>query len=392
MKNKYKVLVGLLVISLAINVSILYNFNDDINLLEDFYINETREENFESIRIPDIYQKDVKLFGFEENVQVKNDFSPWKNELLQKFQEYQNIPNFDDIELSNVLLVKEERLENYKITKFSTNAQDNDKIIFYELIPENENKMDSCESRNCFPTVLIIPGSGNQGAKDVINAQGELSPYYYHKGIGEKLVKLGYVVFVIENRGWGERLTHTQMNCEDPDIFCSGNKLHKHLMNLGYDQFSLQVIDTIQVFKHIQSLEYVNTEKISVAGLSLGGPVAVSVSSLAPNVHSTIAASGIISQQMTGGGSNPGALKYYDQPDIVASLAPNPLYLSWGINEKSEFGHEAEKLYSASLIKKAYKLFDEEDNLEIIIHDDEFNQGHTFEINSLIKFLEDTIG
>ena len=86
MKNKYKVLVGLLVISLAINVSMLYNFNDDINLLEDFYINETREENFESIRIPDIYQKDVKLFGFEENVQVKNDFSPWKNELLQKFQ------------------------------------------------------------------------------------------------------------------------------------------------------------------------------------------------------------------------------------------------------------------------------------------------------------------
>ena len=90
MKNKYKVLVGLLVISLAINVSILYNFNDDINLLEDFYINETREEYFESIRIPDIYQKDVKLFGFEENVQVKNDFSPWKNELLQ-IRKNQNI-------------------------------------------------------------------------------------------------------------------------------------------------------------------------------------------------------------------------------------------------------------------------------------------------------------
>tara|TARA_Y100000748_G_scaffold84991_1_gene70321 strand:- start:400 stop:891 length:492 start_codon:yes stop_codon:yes gene_type:complete len=163
-------------------------------------------------------------------------------------------------------------------------------------------------------------------------------------------------------------------------------------MNLGYNQFSLQVIDTIQVLKHIQNLEYVNNEKISVAGLSLGGPVAVSVSSLTPNVHSTIAASGIISQEMTGGGLNPGALEYYDQPDIVASLAPNPLYLSWGINEKSEFGHEAERLHSANLVKKAYELFDEEDNLEIIIHDDEFNQGHTFEINSLIKFLEDTIG
>ena len=86
MKNKYKVLVGLLVISLAINVSILYNFNDDINLLEDFYINETREENFESIRIPDIYQKDVKLFGFEENVQVKMIFHHGKMNFYKNFK------------------------------------------------------------------------------------------------------------------------------------------------------------------------------------------------------------------------------------------------------------------------------------------------------------------
>jgi len=392
MENKYKVLVMVLIISLTANVYIVYNFNDDGNLLTNFDMNEMREKNFESIKISDIYQKDTKLLGFEENVQGKDDFLLWKNELLQKFQEHQNIPNFDDIELSNVILEKEEKLENYKKTKFSTYAQDNDKIIFYELIPKNIDKINSCETKNCFPTVLIIPGSGNQGAKDVINEDGEFSSYYYHKGIGEELVKLGYVVFVIENRGWGERLVNTQMNCEEPDIFCSGNKLHRHLMNLGYNQFSLQVIDTIQVLKHIQNLEYVNNEKISVAGLSLGGPVAVSVSSLTPNVHSTIAASGIISQEMTGGGLNPGALEYYDQPDIVASLAPNPLYLSWGINEKSEFGHEAERLHSANLVKKAYELFDEEDNLEIIIHDDEFNQGHTFEINSLIKFLEDTIG
>jgi len=392
MESKYKILTLGLIISLAINVFVLYNFNNDSNLLRNFEMNSMEKTKFESIIIPDIYQKETRLFGFEENVQQKADFLPWKNELLKKFQEHQNIPNFNDIELSDVLLIKEEKLENYKITKFSTNAQDNDKIIFYELIPENKNKMSVCESKNCFPTILIIPGSGNQGAKDVINVQGKLSSYYYHKGIGEELVKLGYLVFVIENRGWGERAESVQMNCEEPDIFCSGNRLHKHLMNLGYDQFSLQTIDTIQVLKHIQSLEYVNNEKIAIAGLSLGGPVAASVSSLAPNVHSTIAASGIISQQMTGGGSNPGALRFYDQPDIVASLAPNPLYLSWGINEKSEFGHEAEKLYSANLIKKAYELLGAEEKIEIIIHDDNFNQGHTFEKNSLIKFLENTIG
>ena len=392
MKNRYKILILVLVISLAVNITTLYNFNDYSNLLKKFELDKTEERKFNSIIIPDIYQKEKSILGFEENVQQKDDFLPWKNELLEKFQEHQKIPSFDDIELSNVLLVKKERLNDYHISKFTTYAQDNDEIIFYELIPENKNKMKNCGDKYCFPTVLIIPGSGNQGAKDVINEESEFSPYYYHRGIGEELVKLGYVVFVIENRGWGERADNVEMNCEKPDVYCTGNKLHKHLLNLGYNQFSLQVIDTIQILKHIQSLEFVDNEKISIAGLSLGGPVAISVSSLSPNVHSTIAASGIVSQHMAGGGLNPGALKFYDMPDLVATLAPKPLYLSWGINEKSEFGHEAEKLYSVNLVKKAYQLFDKEDNLEVNIHDDEFNQGHIFEINSLIKFLQDTIG
>jgi len=40
----------------------------------------------------------------------------------------------------------------------------------------------------------------------------------------------------------------------------------------------------------------VNNEKIAIAGLSLGGPVSIAVSNLAPDVSSTIAASGVISQ------------------------------------------------------------------------------------------------
>ena len=44
----------------------------------------------------------------------------------------------------------------------------------------------------------------------MINEQGNLSSYYYHNGVGEELVKLGYVVIVIENRGWGERIKNVE--------------------------------------------------------------------------------------------------------------------------------------------------------------------------------------
>ena len=391
MKAKYKIIILILVISLSINAIILYTLNEK-NLLTNFGNKISYEmENFEYIEIPEIYNKN-SLFDFESNVLEKDDFVPWKNSLLKKFQEYQNIPDFKDIGILLPELVKEKEFDEYKLKKFSAISMDNDKIFFYELFPNNKSKINDCKNITCYPTILIIPGSGNQGAKDVINEQSNLSSYYYHNGVGEELVKLGYVVIVIENRGWGERIKNVEMNCQEPDIFCSGNKLHKHLLNLGYNQFSLQVIDTIQLLKYIQDLEYVQNEKIAIAGLSLGGPVAAVVSSLSPDVGTTVIASGIISQHMTGGGLNPGALEFYDLPDIVATLAPNPLYLSWGINERSEFGHEAESLYSANLIKKAYHLFDAEQNIEIIVHDEELNQGHTFDLNSLIKFLEKTMG
>ena len=33
-----------------------------------------------------------------------------------------------------------------------------------------------------------------------------------------------------------------------------------------------------------------------------------------------------------------------------------------------------------------------EQNIVVIFHNDEFNQGHTFDVNSIIRFLNDTLG
>ena len=44
----------------------------------------------------------------------------------------------------------------YLLNKYSTSAQDNDKIIFYELKPKNDTKLTFCESRIDFVHALSI--------------------------------------------------------------------------------------------------------------------------------------------------------------------------------------------------------------------------------------------
>ena len=394
MRTRFKFLIAVLVISISINALIGYYYSDKYTPTQLFdKFTSSQPTNFEPIQIPEIYEKEVLLLSFEKNVFSKQDFGPWKIEMIKKFQNIFEIPDYDDIILMPVEKILEEKHDEYLLNKYSTSAQDNDKIIFYELKPKKDTKITSCEDKLCYPAVLVIPGSGNQGALDTINQSSQFSPYYYHKGIAEKLAKSGYVVFVIENRGWGERGLNVEMNCEQPDVYCSGNKLHRHLFNLGYNQHSLQIIDTMQLLKHIHNLDYVDNEKIAIAGLSLGGPVSIAVSNLAPNVSGTVAASGVISQYKTAGsGITPGMLKYFDQPDLAASLSPKPLYLSWGLNEKAEFGYEANNQYSAKIINNSYKLLDAEEKLVVVIHDEEFNYGHTFELTSIIDFLDNTIG
>jgi len=381
-----KILLAVLIISISVNALIFSFYLDKHTLPElfDRFFEKVSSSPLELPQIPEIYKNDLLIMSYDNKVKQKDDFKSWKNEVVTKFIEIYKFPDIDEIEIKKVNEVSVTEKDNYLLTKFSTKAQDNDNIIFYQLVPK--------KIEGSLPAVLIIPGSGNQGAADVLNEPGEFSKYYYHKGIGEQLVNSGYVVFVIENRGWGERTINPGFHCGSPDVFCSGNILNNQLQNLGYNLFTLQVIDTIQVLKFIQTLDHIDSDRIAVAGLSLGGPISISTSVLVPEVSSTIIASGLVSIYHTGIGITPGLLRYFDFPDLALTLAPKPLYLSWGKQEQSGFGVEARDLYAANLIKNGYALLDSPENLVIIIHEDDFNQGHTFDIETLTEFLDNTIG
>ena len=128
-------------------------------------------------------------------------------------------------------------------------------------------------------------------------------------------------------------------------------------------------------------------------GLSLGGGIVQGMGIIQSDIRSIVIASGLVSYDKAGGtGITPGMLEFFDFPDLVASLAPKPIYLSWGEYEKSNFRFEVETSYSVNIVKKAYSIMNAEQNIIVIFHNDEFNQGHTFDVNSIIRFLNDTLG
>ena len=385
-----RLLVGLVIVlvcSIIANVLVFSFYFDKYSTSELFerFLNKNIEKELQLPKIPDFYEENILLLNFEKNVKDKEDFVEWKSLIYKKFIEIYDFKNIDKPTLKNVKVESTKNIDSNILTKFSAKAFDGDEIIFYELKPNYQFES--------LQTVFIIPGSGNQGAADVLGLDTKYKDYFYHKNIGQKLVNEGYVVYVIENRGWGERTIDAGLHCDEPNVYCSGNVLSRHLSNSGKDLFSLQISDSLQVFDFIKNKKYVDSDNIAVMGLSLGGGIVQGMGIIQSDIKSIVIASGLVSYDKAGGtGITPGMLEFFDFPDLVASLAPKPIYLSWGEYEKSNFRFEVETSYSVNIVKKAYSIMNAEQNIVVIFHNDEFNQGHTFDVNSIIRFLNDTLG
>ena len=387
MEKKVIGLAVFLSFSIILNV-IVFSFyleKYDIPELFERLDNLNKNKKLELPIIPKIYEENILSMEFEKNVTTKEDFVMWGSTISKKFSEMYNLEDLEDVELNNLKIEFIQENDSNILTKYSASALDDDKIIFYELKPTNQIQPKQA--------IFIIPGSGNQGASDVLNLESDFEDYYYHKNIGQVLVNEGFIVYVIENRGWGERTIDAGLYCENENVYCSGNVLRNYLPSVGKDLFSLQIKDSLQVFNFIKTQEYVDSKNIAVIGLSLGGGIAQGLAVIEPEIKSVALPSGLVSFYKTKAtGSTHGMLEFFDFPDLVASIAPKPVYLSWGENEKSSFRFEVETSYSANIVKKSYAILDAEENVTVVFHKDKFNQGHTLDIDTLLQFLTNTLG
>lgn len=374
-------ILNIIFLSYALNqysLSTIYlRLSNFLNLPDKILVD--KEKN--SVEIPSIYTKDKQLVihSFYNNVKTKEDFETWK-----KFFNY-TTKSIDNYPLMPVSKVQETQKDQYLQKKYTMTSLDGDIIIFYELLPQ--------EPEPPYPAVFILPGSGNQGARDVIGEQTEFSKFYYHNDIGLELVKEGYAVYVMEYRGYGERAIEVGNACDgvndeaEREIYCPNNILNDYLASLGINLYQLRFNDASQVLKFIHSLDYVDSDRIALSGLSLGGGFALDLSGHNPEIiKATIIASATHAASkgpltLQTGVTN---LLCCDSVDYVAAaIPPRPLYVSFGKNEGGIFAWEAKTNYSGELLKTAYEILEAENNFFYTAH----SGKHQYDVDTVIQFL-----
>ena len=219
--------------------------------------------------LPEYYydMSNMSLLHSYGNIESVEDFEIWAsnpNGILHKYKDRPTVLDVPADIRASVIEVSER--PGYTLTKFSMHTFfDPEIIIFYELLPDIE------DHETGYNAVLIIPGTGHQGALDVLGEDGQWSWAYYQDGVARDLAHEGYAVYVIELRGYGERAIDVGVACNsDPvDAACSSVAVESKLSALGISMSDIRTDEITQILSHIESKQYV--QNVAVAGLSLGG-------------------------------------------------------------------------------------------------------------------------
>lgn len=244
------------------------------------------------------------------------------------------------------------------------------------------------------PAVLIIPGAGNTGMRDVLGISGSgIDDYYYHRAIGASLALAGYDVYTFELRGYG-LAAYDAHTCDSPKydrwnvrnllLECDFDMLRQQLLAAGIDIYDLMLSDAIQVLRHVESVGH---KRIAAGGLSLGGNLGAYLGAYERDrLDAVFLASGTGS--VTGNPPSkemalPGMLECCDHADVVAAIAPLPLYISVSENDAGLFATEGRTGAAGALAASAYE--EQGGDFVYVKHD----LGHAYHMESLEKFLDE---
>ena len=338
--------------------------------------------------LPEYYTADIEIapYSYSRNVKTLDDFYEWRDEPGGVLAGYQDRPSIHDIPKYTAELVESKATAGYTLNKFIMPAFfDPETIIFYELLPDT-----GAETYNA---VLLIPGSGHQGALDVLGEPGPWAGYYYHDGIAKRLVDEGYAVYVVELRGYGERAIDVGMACNTKGnpTTCSSVAVENKLLTFGIEMNDLRIDEITQILAHAESKPYI--DRIAVAGLSLGAGLATSQAIINGDVvDAAVMASGIGTVLYSPLNMEAGASYYQasccDTLDQTATIASMPMYVSYGKQESAGFRWNAESGFTNEFLGGVYELHGKPDNFYYFVHDG----GHEYHVPSVLDFLDRHVG
>jgi len=309
--------------------------------------------------------RDLKQeYAFPENC-TKETYAAWQTKIIDKQRELLHLPDFTP-QPKPVMLSTVKR-DGYRVEKWEFYPDDYTAVPFLALIPDEATKS------HPVPGVMCFPGSNyskeftaGEPLLDHPNEQICVFPERNH--MGEWIVKSGMAAFVFDNPGTGETSILTDPSVGETQFETRVQMTHG-ILDMGYNYVGLSVFQKLCFMKHLETLEYVDQDRIGISGHSLGTEPGIAIALQCKNIkalvfndflHSDIRRYTAITEQkeddMHQNIGNwhivPGKLKYYGFPELCAALAPRYLALTEGGAD-----HEID------LVKKAYALNNAEDHL-----------------------------
>jgi len=234
------------------------------------------------------------------------------------------------------------------------------------------------------PALLCAHGHG-RGKVDVVGIAASeeehgsfIKPLNYD--YGRQFAERGYVVIAPDWRGFGEREPNREWVREGRDG-CNVNYLA--FGYFGYNLLALQIWDGIRTIDYLQSRKEVDPSRIGCIGLSFGGTMTTYLSALDRRIRASVIscylntikwdALGDRGKANTCGAQySPGLLLYGDIADVAGLIAPKPLLIEMGENDKCFVIDDAMKAYDH--LRRIYVASGHPERLAA----DRFHGGHEF--------------
>jgi len=210
------------------------------------------------------------------------------------------------------------------------------------------------ESGITIPSLLFVPDGGDDKKPAVIMVSGDGKKASGPKA--EQLVASGIVVLSIDGRGFGETQVNGEANSEEFHHYFGDFRDAMTALLVGKTMVGMRALDITRAVDLLSARHDVDGDKIYVYG-KMGGSVPALHAAVLDRRIRKVVLEGMLSSYASVLENKihrqvfesvvPAALKFYDLPDLVATLAPREVSI---VGASDPLGHEL----PADMVRKEY--------------------------------------
>ena len=283
--------------------------------------------------------KDTKpLYAFRHDF-TQQEFAEWQKEVRTAMIEIMHHPHITGQPIP--VCIEKIQKDGYRQEKWEFYPFPKSVSTFLVLKPEH--------LKGAVPGVLCIPGSGRtkEGLVGEPGICDKLTEDYNNPKVSMALnmVKEGYVAVAVDNAAAGEA---SDLECYDKGWNYDYDVVSRFLLELGWSWLGYTSYLDMQVLNWMKAQSYIRKDRIVISGFSLGTEPMMVLGVLDKDIYAFVYNDFLCQTQeravvMTKPDKEnrrpfpnsirhliPGYWRYFNFPDVVASLAPRPIIFTEG--------------------------------------------------------------